>query len=311
MVDTLQLSSTALTLFQIDLPNLSFQNNFLLDVIHFVAMIDMSCRIPCPGILPVTLYRDHTLRSLRQAVGILSPGNMQAVKAASLLLAMTSLAADRVMEYPGLWVTNWLTLGTGTKLFLPSSGNFPFWKNHDKNKAAVHTAGHFDDLPAPVLMPIELRRLLLITRDDDDWTHRNALFEAATGISNIIGSLTLPSHKPWIEYKIITWAFGVVSDHFINMVRQERPRALVILAYYLIFFNYLPSVWLFDRTATHDMSKLAKMIDSDWKEYLSTPLAALQLSDNVALTEFLVSLSGNADVDESLFQPFFLSPMAC
>ncbi|KAH8802441.1 hypothetical protein F5884DRAFT_471629 [Xylogone sp. PMI_703] len=163
-------------------------------------------------------------------------------------------------------------------------------------------------MPTPVIMPVDLEKLLLIPEGDDDLIYYHYLYEAAAGIANIIGSLTLSTHKTWVEYKINVWAFGLISHQFINMVRQENPRALVILAYYLVLLSYLPDVWLYKGVADHDIPILEKMVNERWREYLHTPRKALQFSNRESLTEFLISLSAGSNNEDPLLQPLFLSP---
>jgi hypothetical protein len=308
--DALQLNHRGQALLQVDLPNLAFQHGFLLDVILFVAIVHLSSSDSAN--LPTVLYRDSALRGLRQEVAAMSSQNRRALTAASHLLGTVSFAADRVLEYPGLWVTNWLALGRGTQSFQTSPETSAFRQRHDSDKAPVLAAGHFDDLPVPATMPQDLERLLLIHEGDHDWIHRHVLFEAAAGIVNIIGSLALPIHKRWTEYKVMAWAFSLVSSEFVAMVRQGRPRALVILAYYLVLLNVMPRSWLFEGVASHDMAQLEKMVSGDWQKYLDIPRAALRFGDKVSLTEFLVGhLPTMSNIEPSLCRPFFSSQRPC
>lgn len=307
--DALQLNHRGQSLLQVDLPNLAFQHSFLLDVILFVAMIHLSSSDSAG--LSTILYRDSALRGLRQELAMVSSQNRRAVTAASHLLGTVSFAADRVLDYQGLWVSNWLALGRGTQSFQTSPETSGIRRRHDSGKAPFLAAGHFDDVPVPATMPQDLGRLLLIDEDDHDWSHRHTLFESAAGIANIIGSFSLPFHQRWTEFKVFAWAFSLVSSEFLAMVRQGRPRALVILAYYLVLLELLPRSWLFEGVAIHDMAQLEKMLSGDWQKYLDIPRAALRVGDKASLTEFLLGqLRVDANIGAPLY-PFFSTQTPC
>ncbi|KAH8680582.1 hypothetical protein BX600DRAFT_444736 [Xylariales sp. PMI_506] len=122
---------TALT---VDVPRLAYQHEFLMDAVLLVAMVHMVCcycGAPAEAAggsqaaaafmsaesLPIYLYRDQALRSLRHAVATISDHNMDAVRGASVLLAHVSFATDRVTKQSELWVVSWMTLAMGQRNF--------------------------------------------------------------------------------------------------------------------------------------------------------------------------------------------------
>jgi len=62
-------------------------------------------------------YTGTNISALREAVSNLSSGNVEAVRAASFLLAAISFPTDRLSKQSGLWVTNWMAFSLGRRNF--------------------------------------------------------------------------------------------------------------------------------------------------------------------------------------------------
>lgn len=274
----------------IDVPRLALEHEFLMDTILLVAMIHLGCTDPklLHG-LPVTLYRDQALRSFRQAVANTTEQTISAVRAASQLLATISFASDRITNHSGLWVTNWLALAVGQRnfpLFHSADGLLP---RHEVIRSKDSLYGSFADISVPLVVLNDLQRVLPSNETDENWPDRNALWEAAADIGALITILGLPHAQSWLETKIKAWAFDKMPLGFLDLVRNGKPRALVILAYYLVFLTFLPDTWLYKDAASHDIRMIHNMIGTDWQEYIAVPMRALELDDKAAITELLTS----------------------
>jgi hypothetical protein len=305
-VDSLSLGDRALNILRKDFPRLAFQQHFLMDTILAVASIHISGTEQESTTLPVARYKDQAFRTLRHAVANLSNDNKQAVMAASMLLSATSFAADRVTEHTGLWTPNWLALAMGPKIFAKRSNvsNEPTRAN--STPPTLYTAGEFVDYPAPAAIPTGLKAMLHMEDDDEDLPLKPVLWHVAKSIGKLIGSLVLPGHEFWIQLKIKAWPSMIPTREFIDLVQLERPRALILLGYILVFLAYLPDVWLYKETADRDMEKLKMMLDEPWRSHLRIPMAALQIQDKTLFRAFLLSqLPPDAVSDESKYETFF------
>ncbi len=173
----------------------------------------------------VTYYRDKALYNIRKATMTLSNQNLRALHMASMLLATTSLAADKTLNYPGLWVTNWLAMASGPRILTEWRPSTPQeTPKGDEPPARVHAPGIAPDRVTPAIMPIDIERLLVIGEDEEDWQHRGALREAATGIAELFGAVCLdPEGGILVHFKVRAWAFSLTSNYFIDLVRQARP----------------------------------------------------------------------------------------
>jgi hypothetical protein len=281
-------NDSVMSAMQRDIPRLALEHEFLMDTIFLVAMVHLACTDPASqDCLPIFLYRDQALRSFRQAVASASQQNINAVRGASQLLATISFASDRVTKYTGLWVANWLALAVGQRNYtghqsLPSSSY-----GQGDSHARGFRYGSLDDISAPAALPPHIQDILPNEESDCDWTHRHILHKAATYVWKLITILEHPHEQPWLEKMIKAWAFDAVPAEFLEMVQRGAPRALLILAYYLVFLNILPEIWIYQDVAEHDIGLIHKAVGMEWQEYLSLPKMALQINNKTELSQFL------------------------
>jgi hypothetical protein len=282
-----------LVAFKLHIPQLAFEHEFLMDAVLLVSMIHQGCtdRASLES-LPVYIYRDQALRTLRRAIADISPQTIHAVRGACLLLASVSLASDRITRQSGLWMANWLTHVLGQRNFRTSASSqqhSTLSSSQDGMQPPADLYGSFADLPAPGAIATDIQRALSREENVEDYAYRETLHKAATELCRLIAILGQPYEELWLEKKIKAWAFDVVPPEFLEPVRQARPQALVILAYYLILFKFLPDTWTFQGVASHDIEEIHNTIDPAWAEYISVPKMALQMDDRAALAQMLVS----------------------
>jgi hypothetical protein len=284
---------------KVRIPQLALEHDFLMDAVLLVSMIHLGCTNAIAlEKLPVYLYRDQALRTLRRAVADVSTQSSGAVRTASVLLATISFATDRITKQPGLWIINWLTLVMGQRNFrtlATSQQHSTLSTAQDHRQFPSIIYGSFADIPAPGVIPIDIHRILSQGDTENDWTPREALHSAAMELGRLIALLEHPCEDIWLETKIKAWAFDIVPFEFFELARQAQPQALVILAYYLTLFKFLPDTWIYQDVAIHDIEHILNTLPLTWEEYISVPKMALQIENRTALAQLLVScLPGRA-----------------
>ena len=286
--------------FQEHIPRLAFKNAFLMDAILLVSMIHLGSTDPVTlESLPIYLYRGQALRTLREAIVDVAPQTVHAVLGASLLHTTVSFATDRVTRQPGLWIANRLTLVLGQRNFRSSGFVFPTQSgdlspgSRNDMQSPNSLYGSFTDLPDSVhgIIATDIQRALAQEEEkyNGTWTDGDVLHRAASELGRLIAVLEYPREDSWLEKKIKAWAFDIVPLEFVELVRQARPPALVILAYYIAFLPFLPDSWLYESVANHDLEEIGNMIDTSWEEYLEVPKTALRTTSRTALARVLVS----------------------
>lgn len=283
-------NDSVMSAMQRDIPRLALEHEFLMDTILLVAMVHLACTDPASQeCLPIFLYRDQALRSFRQAVASASKHNINAVRGASRLLAIVSFASDRVTKYTGLWVANWLALAVGQRNYMSHQAlsSTPYSQGSSRLMGFLYAS--LDDVSVSAALPPRIQDILPKEESDCDWTHRRILHKAATYVWKLVSILQHPHEQSWLEKMIKAWAFDAVPAEFLEMVQRGAPRALLILAYYLVFLNIIPEIWIYQDVASHDIELIQKIIGEEWQEYLSLPKMALQIDNKTALIQFLTS----------------------
>lgn len=283
-----QLQERLVQSLQVDVPSFAFKHSFLLDTVLLVAMIHMASMEPqSVNMLDVATYRNQAICAVRAELASISDENIRAIRMSSLLLGVTSFAADRVMGYSGIWLTNSLALTIGSRTFMPHGTGDQADTHADDMQLGDPTCsfGNFQTLSS---IPLSLQMALQINEEEDDWAYYDDLYLAASGIGKLFDSLHRPHTRLSIAFELKSWPFFYVSEGFVQLARQEQPRALIIMAYYLVFLQYFPAVWLYEDVVRKDMEKIAESLGPEWHEYLSVPMAAVLIEGESLLTEFLL-----------------------
>ncbi|GKT61926.1 C6 zinc finger domain protein [Colletotrichum tofieldiae] len=287
-----------------------------MDSILSVSLLHMVSTETSPAVAddlpPPTLYRDQAMCRLRQQLAHVSAENSRAVVATSVLLALTALAADRVSGYEGIWLTNWLALTIGPRAIFPRRGMLASCEGGEERVQSGWDMAF--DHRCPVAIPLDLEKILDVPENDEDWYYLNDLRRAVVGIGKLFGALACPvcsglSDSPspsCIAVKVRAWPFVFVSSRFVDLARQERSRALVVMGYYLAFFQWLPQSWVYEDVGPRDLAKIAAAAGPDWVAYLAAPMVAVRVRDTDLLMKFLTELVPTGSLDnEGSNQGFF------
>ncbi|KAL1846869.1 hypothetical protein Daus18300_014127 [Diaporthe australafricana] len=296
--DAFQLEGFKSEALRLEVPSLAFQHHYLMDALFSVVLLHLGSTDPSPD-LPVTTYRDRALRQLRHQVDKVSEDDARPVLIASLLLSVTALTADRQTGYEGISLTNWLALAIGPRIMM--NGQSKYVSPRPTPPPRAMPLEH----AAPVAIPTELEDALRMDEDDEDWGFREDLQRAASGIGRLFGSLVCPACELCVAFKARSWPFVSVSSGFVDMARRLRPRALVVMSYYLTFFHWFPKVWLYEDVAVREMERISAAVGNEWAAPLAAPRIAVRVKDTSLLKEFLLGLvSRECLQDENSFEGF-------
>ncbi|CAG7986822.1 unnamed protein product [Penicillium salamii] len=282
---------------QVDVPRLALEHAFLIDAVLFAAMVHLGCSSKSAISLPLFTYRDQALRTLRTAVENLSSTNIHAVRGASVLLAAVSFPTDRITNQSGLWISNWMALALGQRNFRANR-----IVESSTPGDAISTAGlygSFSDLDAAAVIPIPIRCALEETHgveETQDSAYHSTLSTAAAELGRLISILKNPYETMFLEKKVKAWTFDVVQPEFLSFIQKGRPKALVVLAYYLALFKFVPKTWIYQGFPDHDIAIVTSTLGPIWKKHVSIPQKIIQMDDDTVAAKLLVSCLENADI---------------
>jgi hypothetical protein len=107
----------------------------------------------------------------------------------------------------------------------------------------------------------------------------NATREAFTSTTNYIGeifeSIQEKDKFPLIARRLILFPV-MVDAHFVTLVEDADPRALVVLAHYFALLTPLRNFWFVGDTGTREIVALAGFLSSPWVELMEWPLQVVR-----------------------------------
>jgi hypothetical protein len=278
---------------QVDLPRVALEHSFLMDAVLFAALVHLGCSGTPVESLPLFVYRDRALRTLRQAIENGSGSDIPAVRGASVLLAAVSFPTDRIMNQPGLWMSNWMALAMGQRNFRSLSTVESLTPGEKSFASTVGLYGSFSDLFGPAIIPYTIQRALEQRRGAKNSDHYTTFSAAAADMGRLISILKSPFETSFLEKQVKAWTFDVVHPDFFSCVQQEWPEALVILAHYVALFKFLPETWVYEDFLDHDFAVITSILNPAWMEHISLPRRVIQMSNKTAAARLLVSCLGD------------------
>ncbi|KAI0472537.1 hypothetical protein GGR56DRAFT_569521 [Xylariaceae sp. FL0804] len=149
----------------------------------------------------------------------------------------------------------------------------------------MNNTRHFNSFGklVPRLKPRRLEHLL--KRDDEDTATEPWGPLIQEGYENMIDFLSdvldlldeqgiqSDAHRRLFVYPLL------VHQQYIERLREARPRALVMLAYYFALWSGYRTVWWIDDVSTREVHAIATVLQGKWKDYMDEPLRLLERTD--------------------------------
>lgn len=81
--------------------------------------------------------------------------------------------------------------------------------------------------------------------------------------------------KPLQTHVALAWP-ALISFEYLQMLRQRRPEALVILAHWAVFLHYDREFWMFGDSGRVLMESTSKYLGSYWDDWMAWPKSVLE-----------------------------------
>ncbi|KAK3304449.1 uncharacterized protein B0T15DRAFT_242145 [Chaetomium strumarium] len=225
-------------------------------------------------------YRAKAFETYRKAVEAADPAAYPALLAASLLLCGLSTHVFRGEEAKPLSILDWMLIwrGIGTIAELTES-RFPEVARPRNGIAQLLNRPDVDSVASAQCVPSNLLFMVTSIRDDDpDFAFVQAYYKAL----QVLGSLYLELSNGISQMLLLRIAtfFTFLPSPFIDAARQKRPRALIILAHYLVFAMFrFAACWWMDGISQREIPGICQFLGPDWDHWLRVPRAALLLDN--------------------------------
>ncbi|EAQ83850.1 hypothetical protein CHGG_10254 [Chaetomium globosum CBS 148.51] len=267
----------------------AFANPFLMNcLLGLTAMHVNYLGIPHMGISRAleAHYRTQGLESYRKAIEAADPTTYPALLATSLFLCGLSTHVFRGEDARPFSLLDWMMLWKGIGAIIDVT-NLPHMFRTGIAALLFRPAVDMD-ASARALPNYLLFMITSVKPDDADYPLVPKYYKAL----KFLGSLYLElrngfSHRLFLRtVTFLTYLPKVI----LAAARERRPRALVILAHYMVFVTFKArACWWMDGIAGFEIPNIARFLGPAWAPLLRVPLAALEVGgDNRAIARLLL-----------------------
>lgn len=256
------------SIMQTQVPQHAFKNPFLMDTLLALSSLHLQ-KIGQPVDANRALaYRVRAYEGYRTAIEAARPDTYAALMATSLILTALSAQNFRDPTAPDLYIIDWMLVWRGISLMvnmvtLPEvlnsgMGGLFYRPPMDMSLASQH-------IPKELLF-----MLAAIQPDDPDYDDREHYLTTLRYIGVLYQNLR-EGLSPVMRLRIIVW-FTFLPTRFFDLAREQRPRALIILAHYTAFLKLTNRVWWMAGVGQRSITDLISHLSSpEWDEYLGMP----------------------------------------
>ncbi|KAL8397524.1 hypothetical protein RB594_004292 [Gaeumannomyces avenae] len=280
----------------ITIPQYALGSPFLLNALLAVSAFQMDAesgdKIPESRIMT---YRTKAVQGYRRAVVEARPETFPALIVSSLFLCVLSSQDFREPDAKPFFILDWIVVWRGigimtelvTRQTLVDTGLFLLFSRPrtDRDEGAMHTPGNL------------LFMVSSIPEGDPDCEFRDSYYDTI----KVLGALYMDlkaGYGPVMELRIITF-FTFLPRPFVEAARLKRPRALVIIAYWLAF-SKLSRVWWMQGIARNEICHIDRHVGDEWAALMQVPLAANKLDDATEIGRLLLGNHAWTPVEHSL-----------
>ena len=275
------------TALQTAVPQLAFENDFLLNTIMGIATLHVQQTV---GGIPefqkrIDVYRVKAMAGYREALAKIQPETttFESALISSILLVIL-WSRSRLMEEGELIVTNWFLLYQGIS-FLAKSRKVPSVEG--LSVSPVFKRQWSELLVTPAIPRVLLEMLQEITPMDSDYPYLEYYCTMLDALGNLYGSLKQDGLTDNLYVRIISWP-SLAPVGFNNRARAQNPRALVILAHYLTFVKLAKHIWWTVGIPDTDIDTIAELLGPLWLPFLAVPIEARMMSKSEDIATLLL-----------------------
>jgi hypothetical protein len=237
-------------------------------------------------------YRARAFEGYRKAINEANTERtLPALIACSLLLAVVSSQMFREGDTKELYIVDWMVVWRGISLMigmaspqrLQESGIVELFLRPaiDLNEAAFH-------VPSALLSMVSSIQPGDLDYPDDAATYYITL----KYLGSLYSALITEGPGPIMTLRIVTW-FTFIPESFLELARQRRPRALLILAHYLVFMKtiYPSTLWWIEGIADREITGIIHLLDHDdaWSPQLAMLRLALSVDNHLDVASLLLN----------------------
>lgn len=274
---------------QVTLPQLAFENPYLLDVMLGISSLHLQSLVTSTSAdrQQTALYRANAFSGFREALPMVTttkPGSWESALLTSIMLTMLC-AKDFQLEEGDLHVLHWINLYRGLSSVI-SLGQF---NQVMSSVVAPLFKRSLTDLKIEPVVPYNLYEMLQnISPGDPDFPHLSTYREILDYIGVLYASLIQDGNSPALQTRVVSWC-SLIQFEGAMLARERRPRMLILLAHYLVFVKICSrDVWWMEGTGEGDISRIFRMVPPRYFHLLDLPRACATMENPADVVDLML-----------------------
>lgn len=266
------------------LRDISIQASYLVPFFRssIIAMAAMHMESLNMGISPHIAYvaRERSYTGYREAINQANSSKFPSLIVNSLMLTAISSFHFRDCRYPELYILDWMNVWRGIGIMMDFGSRQTVT---DRGLEPLFERPVMDQNSSGEGIPLQLKymKLGIGARSDPDTGDRDVYTETLNKLGVLFRNLKQGLTDTMCR-QIVTW-LTMIPSRFIEIARQKRPRALIILAYYAAFLKLLQGAWWLAGVGDRIIFDVVKELDVQWQVYLHMPRLAKKADGNIAV----------------------------
>jgi hypothetical protein len=257
----------------IDVPRLAFTYKPLLHAVFAISALHLSKANPNEAGLPDIhcIFLEQALREHRLCIGGITTQTADAVCFTSILLQVdvfATLQSRPVVSYEQ--VNEWMRLVRGSVAVFGAALEITRHNTHPANIWCI-----IDTFPIPLRTNSDAGSfsflLPTVPDDEDDATALEAYRGAVAHINATWLAMEAKEHPQISCRRLMVFPLFVTTE-FIDLLEKRRPRALVVLAYFLALSAPLRDIWWIGDAAHNYVMALQPILPTNWENLMSWPV---------------------------------------
>ena len=239
-------------------------------------------------------YLNRAIREQRQALQHLSSDNIDAIMLTSIIYSqlVLNLASDEQEANPEVYSPpiQWLTTTNSI------NGVYRFAAEHHcpgdlairiRDTSVPNLRDWNEKFNPAYLLPFQAI-LDFIPPDDTDHTDPDATDAYRTTLT-YAGGVCMATQRHEHPRSVVRRFMGfgpIIPKRYVEMVEEKRPRALVILAHFMVNAKYIQHYWFLKGAAERDVYGVRSILPEEWQWAMEWPVRRLrELTEEVAVCE--------------------------
>jgi len=272
---------------QFVVPELAFENNFLMNAMLGIASLHMQRLHPDPANAQrqTVIYRAKALKQYRQALPFIDINSEHYDAALIMTILLVVLCSqDYAMSNEELTIVQWIILYGGMRTVMEMDTA----ETIRSKKIGPMFSRYITELKSTPAISLSLFNMVAcVTPMDEEYASLKFYCQALDDLAVVYASLSQDGVGNAFSLRVITWPTYVTRE-FAALAKEKRPRALIILAHYLIFTKLVSNLWWVEGIADREIAIISNMLSPEWHQFLQIPLQARSLTKSEDIVQLLL-----------------------